>query len=78
MIFSVYQKFGILGIRCTPYCGIGATNRIGLEMLCLPFAGFSKHRLSGPMLSISRFVRPSVCTSVSLSVCLSVCLSVHF
>ena len=34
---------------------------------------FSKHRPSGPMLSISRFVRPSVCTSVRLSVCLSVC-----
>ena len=31
---------------------------------------FSKHRPSGPMLSISRFVR--------LSVCLSVCLFVHF
>ena len=31
---------------------------------------FSKHRPSGPMLSISRNVRPSVCVSV--------CLSVHF
>ena len=30
---------------------------------------FSKHRPSGPMLSISRFVRPSVCMSVRLSVC---------
>ena len=37
-------------------------------------AGFSKHRPSGPMLSISRNVRPSVC----LSVCLSVCMCVHF
>ena len=35
---------------------------------------FSKHRPSGPMLSISRFVHMCVC----LSVCLSVCLFVHF
>ena len=28
---------GILGPR---YCGIGATIRIGREMLCLPYAGF--------------------------------------
>ena len=34
------------------------------------FDHFSKHRPSGPMLSISRFVH--------MSVCLSVCLSVHF
>ena len=34
---------------------------------------FSKHQPSGPMLSISRFVRPSVCLSVCLSVCVSVC-----
>ena len=31
---------------------------------------FSKHRPSGPMLSISRNVRPSVCPSVRPSVCL--------
>ena len=31
---------------------------------------FSKHRPSGPMLSISRNVRLSVCPSVRLSVCL--------
>ena len=30
---------------------------------------FSKHRPSGPMLSISRNVRPFVCLSVCLSVC---------
>ena len=29
---------------------------------------FSKHRPSGPMLSISRFIRLSVCLSVCLSV----------
>ena len=32
--------------------------------------GFSKHRPSGPMLSISRNVRLSVCPSVRVSVCL--------
>ena len=51
------------------FFGIGATIRIGREMLRLPYAGFSKHRPSGPMLSISRNVRPSVCVSVCLSVC---------
>ena len=35
---------------------------------------FSKHRPSGPMLSISRNVRLSVCPSVRLSVSPSVCL----
>ena len=41
MIFSVFSKkiwfWGILG---PPYCGIGATIRIGREMLCLPYEGF--------------------------------------
>ena len=37
---------------------------------------FSKHRPSGPMLSISRFVRLSVCPSVRVSVCPSVRVSV--
>ena len=32
----------ILGILGPPYCGIGATIRIGREMLCLPYAGFFK------------------------------------
>ena len=40
MIFSVFQKIGLLGILGPPYCGIGATIRIGREMLCLPYAGF--------------------------------------
>ena len=66
MIFPFFKKLGFLAILGPPYCGIGATIRIGREMLCLPYAGFSKHRPSGPMLSISRFVRPSV----RLSVCL--------
>ena len=33
----VMYSWGILG---PPYGGIGATIRIGREMLCLPYAGF--------------------------------------
>ena len=41
MIFSVFFNFfWVLGILGPPYCGIGATIRIGREMLCLPYAGF--------------------------------------
>ena len=41
MIFSVFQKkIGFLGILGPPSYGIGATIRIGREMLCLPYAGF--------------------------------------
>ena len=35
-------------------------------MRCLPYAGFLKHRPSGPMLSISRNVRLCVCPCVCL------------
>ena len=34
------KREGFLGILDPPYCGIGATIRIGREMLCLPYAGF--------------------------------------
>ena len=34
-----------LGILGPPYCGIGATIRIGREMLCLPYAGFFLHEI---------------------------------
>ena len=40
MIFSVFQKIWVLVILGSPFCGIGATIRIGREMLCLPYAGF--------------------------------------
>ena len=40
MIFSVKKKNGFLGILGPPYCGIGATIRIGREMLCVLYAGF--------------------------------------
>ena len=38
--FQFFKKFGFLAILGPPYCGIGATIRIGREMLCLPYAGF--------------------------------------
>ena len=40
MIFSFFQKNGFWGILGPPSYGIGATIRIGREMLCLPYAGF--------------------------------------
>ena len=40
MIFSVFQKNWVFGYSWPPYCGIGATIRIGREMLCLPYAEF--------------------------------------
>ena len=38
--FPFFKKNGFLGILGPPYRGIGATIRIGREMLCLPYAGF--------------------------------------
>ena len=38
--FPFFKKIGFLGILGPPYCGVGATIRIGREMLCLPYAGF--------------------------------------
>ena len=38
--FRFSKKKGFLGILGPSYCGIGATIRIGREMLCLPYAGF--------------------------------------
>jgi hypothetical protein len=40
MIFPFFKKIVFWGILGPPYYGIGATIRIGREMLCLPFAGF--------------------------------------
>ena len=40
MIFLFFKKIMFLGILGPPYCGIGATIRIGREMRCLPYAGF--------------------------------------
>ena len=48
MIFTVFQKNWVFGILGPPYCGIGATIRIGREMLCLPYAGFL---ITSPVLS---------------------------
>ena len=45
MIFSVFQKkIKFLGILDSSYCGIGATIRIGREMLCLLYAEYFKLR----------------------------------
>ena len=38
--FPFFKKIGFWGIVGTPYCGIGATIRMGPELLCLPCAGF--------------------------------------
>ena len=38
--FPFFKKIWFSGILGPPYCGIGATIRIGREMLCLPYAGF--------------------------------------
>ena len=38
--FPFFEKFGFLGILGPPYCGIGATIRIGRDVLCLPYVGF--------------------------------------
>ena len=37
--FPFFKKFWFLGILGPPYCSIGATIRIGREMLCLPYEG---------------------------------------
>ena len=38
--FFFFKKIGFWGILGPPSYGIGATIRIGQEMLCLPYAGF--------------------------------------
>ena len=39
-IFPFFKTIGFLGILGPPYSGIGATIRIGQEMLFLPYGGF--------------------------------------
>ena len=55
---------------------VGGTINTLKEIKCLPCVGFSKHRPSGPMFSISLFVHICVCLCVCLCVCVSVCLCV--
>ena len=38
--FLFFKRIGFLGILGPPYSGIGATIRIGQEMLCLQYAAF--------------------------------------
>ena len=47
--FRFFNKFGIFGILGQPYCGVGATIRIGREMLCLPYEGFLNMHFGKPM-----------------------------
>ena len=42
MILFRLKKIRFWGILGPPYYGIGATIRIGREILCLPYAGFFK------------------------------------
>ena len=39
-LFPFFKKLGFLAILGPPYRGIGATIRIGQEMLCFSYAGF--------------------------------------
>ena len=82
---EVAKEFKINGIsdfKSGSYCDFSQNvkhqeNHITLEAKSKPIIvnvivvhPFSKHRPSGPMLSLSRNVRLSVCLSVRLSVCL--------
>ena len=44
-VSEFFKKIGFLGIFGPPSYGMGATIRIGREMLCLPYAGFFLIRL---------------------------------
>ena len=46
MIFFILKKNGFWGILGSPSYGIGATIRIGQEMLCLLYAGFFFFKLT--------------------------------
>ena len=55
--FPFKKKNGFWGIPGPPYCGIGATIRIGREMLCLPYAGFSSLSLHIKKSKISQIIK---------------------
>ena len=60
--FRFFKKFGFSAIPGPPYCGIGATIRIGREMLCLLYAGFFLNmtgffiNMNGSVLNMTGFV----------------------
>ena len=56
MIFCIFKKIVFLGILGPPYCGIGATIRIGREMLCLPYAEFFCVELNFPVCLIKKLL----------------------
>ena len=62
MIFYAFQNIGFWGILGPPSYGIGATIRIGREMLCLPYVGFF-------LLAIARVCLYSECFHSFVSCC---------
>ena len=65
--FPFSKKFGLMGILGPPSYGIGATIRIGREILCLPYAGFllvflyiseiiSLYNISGAKVGAEQFI----------------------
>ena len=56
--FPFFKKIWFSAILGPSYCGIGATIRIGQEMLCIPYAGFFEEwiatfKLDGVDLSVT-------------------------
>ena len=47
--FRFSKTLGFFGILGPPFCGIGATIRIGREMLCLPYAEFLNKQIILPI-----------------------------
>ena len=47
-VFRFFKKIGFLGILGPLYCDIGATIRIGQEMLCLTYEEFFYTNMSEP------------------------------
>ena len=52
LLFPFLIFFLVLCILGPPYCGIGATIRIGREIRCLPYAGFLKSCYSKTFLKL--------------------------
>ena len=66
--FRFFKKIGFLAILGPPYRGIGASIRIGQEMLCLPYAGFLlvQYPPPSPLNCLSCFVSPFTKTFLHL------------
>ena len=69
---SVFQKIWVLSILGPSYCGIGATIRIGREMLCLPYAGFFKKLFSFffcMIMAVNYVMSKTICIIVDHTFC---------